>query len=405
MAKKKRKTLPSDFYEILRRGDIEEIKAVFDKCEITAYAGRCDLNTALHHYGIPAEIIPWLVEQGLDVNTLNSYGRTPLNFHAGNNAKVVKVLFELGGDVAKPDNYGNTPLHNAAAGYVPDNVKLLVEQGVDLNARDNIWKRTPLEEALISCRGIDIGRCAKVAEILVDAGLSGKKITGLLAEIDRKPEDLDAILITHEHSDHIHGVGVLARKYGMDLYANEATWKAMEGSKYLGKVDDSQKHLFEMGKTLTFGDLDVESFGVSHDAAAPQFYRFMKDGKSFVMLTDTGYVSDRMAGIVENADGYLIESNHDVEILRAGSYAWRLKQRILSDLGHLSNEDGADAMIRTLGNKTKKIYLGHLSKENNIKELAHMTMVNQLARADLAVGHDFDVLDTSPDTATPLVDI
>ena len=95
-----------------------------------------------------------------------------------------------------------------------------------------------------------------------------EKITGLLAEIDRKPEDLDAILITHEHSDHIHGVGVLARKYGMDLYANEATWKAMEGTKYLGKVDDAQKHIFEMGKTKTFGDIDIESFGVSHDAAA-----------------------------------------------------------------------------------------------------------------------------------------
>ena len=231
-------------------------------------------------------------------------------------------------------------------------------------------------------------------KLLIDAGLSGKKITGLLAEIDRKPEDLDAILITHEHSDHIHGVGVLARKYGMDLYANEATWKAMEGTKYLGKVDDAQKHIFEMGKTKTFGDIDIESFGVSHDAAAPQFYRLMKDGKSFVMLTDTGYVSDRLAGIVADADGYLIESNHDVEILRAGS-----------DLGHLSNEDGADAMIRTLGNRTKKIYLGHLSKENNIKELAHMTMENQLARADLAVGHDFEVLDTSPDTATPLTKI
>ena len=93
----------------------------------------------------------------------------------------------------------------------------------------------------------------------------------------------------------------------------------------------------------------------------------MKDDKSFVMLTDTGYVSDRMAGIVENADGYLIESNHDVEILRAGSYAWRLKQRILSDLGHLSNEDGADAMIRTLGNRTKKIYLGHCLKRIILK--------------------------------------
>ena len=206
-------------------------------------------------------------------------------------------------------------------------------------------------------------------KLLIDAGLSGKKITGLLAEIDRKPEDLDAILITHEHSDHIHGVGVLARKYGMDLYANEATWKAMEGTKYLGKVDDAQKHIFEMGKTKTFGDIDIESFGVSHDAAAPQFYRFMKDGKSFVMLTDTGYVSDRLAGIVADADGYLIESNHDVEILRAGSYAWRLKQRILSDLGHLSNEDGADAMIRTLGNRTKKIYLGHLSKREQYQRI------------------------------------
>ena len=100
-------------------------------------------------------------------------------------------------------------------------------------------------------------------KLLIDAGLSGKKITGLLAEIDRKPEDIDAILITHEHSDHIHGVGVLARKYGMDLYANEATWKAMEGTKYLGKVDDAQKHIFEMGKTKTFGDIDIESFGVS----------------------------------------------------------------------------------------------------------------------------------------------
>ena len=112
-----------------------------------------------------------------------------------------------------------------------------------------------------------------------------------------------------------------------------------------------------------------------------------------------------MVGIVANADAYLIESNHDVEILRAGSYSWNLKQRILSDKGHLCNEDGADAMIRALGNRTKKIYLGHLSKENNIKELAHMTMVNQLAQADLAVGTDFQVYDTSPDSATQLTRI
>ena len=170
MAKKKRKTLPSDFYEMIHRGDIEELKAVFDNCEITAYAGRCDLNTALHHYGIPVELVRWLVAEGLDVNTLNSYGRTPLNFHAGNSTEVMKVLFELGGDVSKADNYDNTPLHSAASGYRPENVKLLVDQGVDLDAKNRIWERTPLEEALVSCRGIDIGRCAKVAEILVDAG-------------------------------------------------------------------------------------------------------------------------------------------------------------------------------------------------------------------------------------------
>jgi phosphoribosyl 1,2-cyclic phosphodiesterase len=175
--------------------------------------------------------------------------------------------------------------------------------------------------------------------------------------------------------------------------------------KHIGKLDVAQKHIFQRGQLLTFGDIDIESFGVSHDAIDPQFYRFMKDDKSFVMLTDTGYVSDRMAGLIENADGYLIESNHDIEILRSGSYPWNLKQRILSDQGHLSNEDGAETMIRTIGNRTKKIYLGHLSKENNIVELAHMTMENQLMRADFGVGHDFEVFDTSPDHATPLTEI
>lgn len=242
-------------------------------------------------------------------------------------------------------------------------------------------------------------------KILVDAGLTGKKMEQLLAEIGRKGEDLDAIFVTHEHSDHVKGVGILARKYGLDVYANRQTWQIMEEKNLLGKLDTAQKHIFDRETMMSFGDLDIASFAVSHDAVAPQFYRFMKDGKSFVMLTDTGYVSDRMVGMIENADAYLIEANHDIEILRAGSYPWKTKQRILSDLGHLCNEDGAEAMIRSLGNKTKKIYLGHLSKENNIKELAHMTVFNQLAQADLRVGSDFQLFDTSPDRATTLTDI
>lgn len=238
--------------------------------------------------------------------------------------------------------------------------------------------------------------------LLVDAGLTGKKIESLLGEIDRSAADLDAILITHEHIDHVKGVGILARKYGLDVYANAETWQVMEAKNMLGKLEASQKHLFGREELKTFGDLDIASFGVSHDAVNPQFYRFIKDGKSFVMLTDTGYVSDRMRGMIANADAYLIEANHDIEILRAGSYPWKTKQRILSDLGHLCNEDGAAAMVASLGNQTKKIYLGHLSKENNIKELAHMTVVNHLAQAELPVGTAFEVLDTSPDTPTLL---
>lgn len=245
----------------------------------------------------------------------------------------------------------------------------------------------------------------KQKKILVDAGLTGKKITSLLAEINRKPDDLDAIFITHEHSDHVKGVGVLARKYHLDVYANEKTWAIMDSKNLIGKIDVEHRFEFEKGNTLTLGDIDVESFGVSHDAVDPQFYRFMKDGKSFVMLTDTGYVSDRLSSLIENADGYLIESNHDIEILRSGSYPWHLKQRILSDKGHLSNEDSAQTMIQTIGNKTKRIYLGHLSKENNIKELAHLTMKNNLLQADFAVDHDFLIYDTSPDTALPLTKI
>ncbi|KAF1300761.1 MULTISPECIES: MBL fold metallo-hydrolase [Enterococcus] len=237
-------------------------------------------------------------------------------------------------------------------------------------------------------------------KILVDAGLSGKKITSLLAEVGKKPEDLDALLVTHEHRDHIHGVGVMARKYKLDVYANEQTWQAMDGM--IGNIATEQKHIFEMGKVLTFGDMDIESFGVSHDAAAPQFYRFYKDGRSFVMLTDTGYCSDHVRGIIRDADAYLVESNHDLEMLRMGPYPWSLKQRILGDRGHLSNEDGALVMTDIIGDHTKRIYLGHLSKENNIKELAHMTMETTLKEHDLGVGEIFEVYDTDPDKATDL---
>lgn len=240
-------------------------------------------------------------------------------------------------------------------------------------------------------------------KILVDCGLSGKKIQELMQKIDRNPADVDSILITHEHRDHVHGLGVLARKYGMDIYANEATWKALPPS--VGAIKVEQKHIFEMGEVLTLGDVDILSYGVSHDAAAPQFYSFQFEGKQFVMLTDTGYVSDRLRGLLKNADVYLIESNHDLELLRMGRYPWSLKQRILGDKGHLSNDDGAAAVAEMVGNNTKRIYLGHLSRDNNMKQIARDTAGTILTTKGLGVNRDFHLYDTDPTEPTELFHI
>ena len=221
-----------------------------------------------------------------------------------------------------------------------------------------------------------------------------------MKNINRDISDVDSILITHEHRDHVHGLGVLARKYGMDLFANEETWNAMPES--IGKIKIEQKNIFEMGQVMTLGDIDVVSFGVSHDAAAPQFYSFQYEGKQFVMLTDTGYVSDRLRSLLKNADAYLIESNHDLELLRMGRYPWSLKQRILGDEGHLSNDDGALAVAEMLGDRTKRIYLGHLSRDNNIKQLARETAEGIFRVKDLGINKDFFIYDTDPSMATEL---
>lgn len=234
-------------------------------------------------------------------------------------------------------------------------------------------------------------------KLLVDCGLTGKKTDELLKQIDRKAEDLDAILVSHEHSDHIKGVGIMARKYDLDIYANEKTWQAMTPK--LGKLKTEQKYLFGTEESKTIGNIDILSFGVSHDAIDPQFYMFQKNNKQFVILTDTGYVNDRMRGMLRNADAYLMESNHDVSMLRMGKYPWSLKQRILSDKGHLSNEDGALALTDMIGDKTKRVYLGHLSKENNMKAIAHETVKEVLIRKDMGVDDQFYLLDTDPDEA------
>lgn len=235
---------------------------------------------------------------------------------------------------------------------------------------------------------------------LVDAGLSGKQMEALFQKIDRDMGKLSGILVTHEHSDHIKGVGVVARKYKLPVYANEKTWQAMDG--LIGQVPVEQKFVFNMETVKTFGALDIESFGVSHDAADPMFYVFHHGEKKVVIITDTGYVSDRMKGLISNADAYVFESNHDVQMLRMGRYPWSIKRRILSDVGHVSNEDAAIAMSEVAGDRTKRIYLAHLSQDNNMKDLARMAVAQTLESRGIRVGEQFDLFDTDPKIPTAL---
>ncbi|TFD96632.1 MBL fold metallo-hydrolase [Jeotgalibacillus sp. R-1-5s-1] len=238
---------------------------------------------------------------------------------------------------------------------------------------------------------------------LVDAGLSGKQMEGLFEKIGRSADRLSGILVTHEHSDHIKGLGVLARRYKLPIYANEKTWNAMEP--LIGNVQTDQKFIFPMETVKSFGGLDIESFGVSHDAAEPMFYVFHQDGKKLVLMTDTGYVSDRMKGIIKGADTYVFESNHDVGMLRMGRYPWSVKRRILSDVGHVSNEDAAVAMSEVFSDNTKRIYLSHLSKDNNMKDLARMSVTQTLESCGVRVGDTFDLYDTDASIPTELYKI
>ncbi|AXI11022.1 MBL fold metallo-hydrolase [Oceanobacillus sp. 143] len=234
---------------------------------------------------------------------------------------------------------------------------------------------------------------------LVDAGLSGKQMDNLFSKIHVDPSTLSGILVTHEHSDHIKGLGIIARKYNLPIYANERTWKAMENS--IGKLTLDQKFVFGMEEVKSFGDMEIESFGVSHDAAEPMFYTFRHSGKKVALVTDLGYVSERIKKTVEDADAYIFEANHDVEMLRMGRYPWSVKRRILGDSGHVSNEDSGLALSEIISNRTKRIYLAHLSLDNNMKDLARLSVDGVLKERGIGI----DLFDTDPKEPTALYEV
>ncbi|WP_025784253.1 MBL fold metallo-hydrolase [Sporosarcina sp. D27] len=238
---------------------------------------------------------------------------------------------------------------------------------------------------------------------LVDAGLTAKRIEAQLAKIGRSMKDVNAIFVTHEHSDHIKGVGVLARKHGVPIYANQKTWQAMDG--LVGDISLEQRFQFDMETVHSFGSISIESFAVSHDSVDPMFYVFHEEDRKLAIITDTGYVSDRMKGIIKSADSFVFESNHDVGMLQMGRYPWSVKRRILSDVGHVSNEDAAIAMNDVIEQKETQIYLSHLSRDNNMKDLARMSVEQTLQTCGIIAGEFVHLHDTDAEEPTELITV
>lgn len=185
---KKRVTLPKEFKDLMDEGNIEALKAVYDRCELTAHDGRFSLCTPLHMGGVPDELVIWLVEQGLDINIPDYYGATPLYRQAILGRDIVKLLLELGADIGKPNTYGETPLHVAAEFFHPKTVKLLIDKGADVNAKNDMG-RTPLASVLMVCGGIYIAQTAEIASMLLDAG--AKKTSAMKEKVENIGKDFE----------------------------------------------------------------------------------------------------------------------------------------------------------------------------------------------------------------------
>ena len=206
------------------------------------------------------------------------------------------------------------------------------------------------------------------AHILVDAGLSGSRVTGELQRVGVDPSALTAILVTHEHSDHIKGIGILSRKYDLPVFATEGTWREMLGK--VGNIPTRNMRVIEPEQDFYLGSIDVTPFPIPHDAAQPVGYTFQLGGAKLAIATDLGNVRESWMKHVDGAGAVILESNYDPGMLETGPYPYDLKKRIMGRRGHLSNDNASEVAVELALHGTRQIILGHLSKENNYPELA-----------------------------------
>lgn len=231
------------------------------------------------------------------------------------------------------------------------------------------------------------GNCIYVGSdsthILVDVGISGKRTEEGLKKLDLSMGDIDGIFITHEHTDHIAGLGILSRKYKIPIYATHGTIEAIQKTSSVGEISEELFHPVQADEKVIIKDLVCNPMKISHDAAEPVAYRIYYGRKKIAIVTDLGNYNDYTVESLKGMDAILLEANHDINMLQVGPYPYYLKQRILGDRGHLSNERAGQLLCKILHHDMQAVVLGHLSKENNLPELAYEAVRVEVTMTDM----------------------
>ena len=216
----------------------------------------------------------------------------------------------------------------------------------------------------------------KNTKLLIDAGVSCKKIENALNNISVDPHSIDGILITHEHSDHVQGLGTLSKKFDLPVFVNKETLDAMPKQK--DKISEKNIKSFKVSEKFEIGDLIINPFSIPHDAANPCGFNIYNGDKKISIATDIGHMTNNILKNLEESLFVMLEANYDPEVLRYSSYPFILKSRIAGPTGHLPNEIAGKTISHLLKSGLKNAMLGHLSKESNFPELAYQTVLDEL---------------------------
>lgn len=230
------------------------------------------------------------------------------------------------------------------------------------------------------------GNCIYIGDdnthLLVDTGISKKRVEEGLAALGVKGEELNGILITHEHIDHVQGLGVFSRKYEIPIYATKGTIEGIKRISSIGKMPEGLYHEISIDEKFELGDMQICPFMISHDANEPSGYRIEDGKKSAAIATDLGIYDEYTVNHLKNLNAVVLEANHDIRMLEVGPYPYPLKRRVMGDRGHLSNELSGRLLCDILHDNLQHVVLGHLSKENNYEELAYETVKLEVTLGD-----------------------